>query len=111
MFSTSRKLHAFDCVRPASKVPVTHACEICGLECRYSPLCKCPSLAVLQILLNLGLFLTIIAGHLVQIIFFGNLRALEVEVRIEVSVDRFVLCTDYITHPSTYSNFVYTPWI
>ncbi|KAF9363490.1 E3 ubiquitin-protein ligase hrd1 [Mortierella sp. NVP85] len=35
--------------------------------------------ACMMILLNLGLFLTIIAGHLVQIIFFGNLRALEVE--------------------------------
>ncbi|CAO3569066.1 unnamed protein product [Mortierella alpina] len=32
-----------------------------------------------MIILNLGLFLTIIAGHLVQIIFFGNLRTLEVE--------------------------------
>ncbi|KAF9940091.1 E3 ubiquitin-protein ligase hrd1 [Modicella reniformis] len=35
--------------------------------------------ACMMILLNLGLFLTIIAGQLVQIIFFGNLRALEVE--------------------------------
>ncbi|KAF9940699.1 E3 ubiquitin-protein ligase hrd1 [Mortierella alpina] len=35
--------------------------------------------ACLMIILNLGLFLTIIAGHLVQIIFFGNLRTLEVE--------------------------------
>ncbi|KAG0199811.1 E3 ubiquitin-protein ligase hrd1 [Mortierella sp. GBA30] len=35
--------------------------------------------ACMMILLNLGLFLTIIAGQLVQIIFFGNLRTLEVE--------------------------------
>ncbi|KAF9571936.1 E3 ubiquitin-protein ligase hrd1 [Mortierella alpina] len=35
--------------------------------------------ACLMIILNLGLFLTIIAGHLVQIVFFGNLRTLEVE--------------------------------
>ncbi|KAG0248609.1 E3 ubiquitin-protein ligase hrd1, partial [Mortierella polycephala] len=35
--------------------------------------------ACMMIILNLGLFLTIIAGHLVQIVFFGNLRALEVE--------------------------------
>ncbi|KAI7822709.1 hypothetical protein BC939DRAFT_397766 [Gamsiella multidivaricata] len=35
--------------------------------------------ACMMIILNLGLFLTIIAGQLVQIIFFGNLRTLEVE--------------------------------
>ncbi|KAI1316778.1 E3 ubiquitin-protein ligase hrd1 [Mortierella claussenii] len=35
--------------------------------------------ACMMILLNLGLFLTIIAGQLVQLIFFGNLRTLEVE--------------------------------
>ncbi|KAG0044371.1 E3 ubiquitin-protein ligase hrd1 [Gryganskiella cystojenkinii] len=35
--------------------------------------------ACMMILLNLGLFLTIITGQLVQMIFFGNLRTLEVE--------------------------------
>ncbi|KAG0342850.1 E3 ubiquitin-protein ligase hrd1 [Podila humilis] len=35
--------------------------------------------ACMMIILNLGLFLTIIAGQLVQMIFFGNLRTLEVE--------------------------------
>ncbi|KAF9544352.1 E3 ubiquitin-protein ligase hrd1 [Mortierella hygrophila] len=35
--------------------------------------------ACMMILLNLGLFLTIIAGQLVLMIFFGKLRALEVE--------------------------------
>ncbi|KAF9431257.1 E3 ubiquitin-protein ligase hrd1 [Entomortierella beljakovae] len=35
--------------------------------------------ACMMIILNLGLFLEIIAGHLVQMIFFGNLRMLEVE--------------------------------
>ncbi|KFH67493.1 hypothetical protein MVEG_06225 [Podila verticillata NRRL 6337] len=35
--------------------------------------------ACMMVILNLGLFLTIIAGQLVQMIFFGNLRTLEVE--------------------------------
>ncbi|KAF9106530.1 E3 ubiquitin-protein ligase hrd1 [Mortierella sp. AM989] len=35
--------------------------------------------ACMMIILNLGLFLTIITGQLVQMIFFGNLRTLEVE--------------------------------
>ncbi|KAG0300723.1 E3 ubiquitin-protein ligase hrd1 [Dissophora globulifera] len=35
--------------------------------------------ACMMIILNLGLFLTIIMGQLVQAIFFGNLRTLEVE--------------------------------
>ncbi|KAF9581010.1 E3 ubiquitin-protein ligase hrd1 [Lunasporangiospora selenospora] len=35
--------------------------------------------ACMMIILNMGLFLTIVAGQLVQAIFFGNLRTLEVE--------------------------------
>ncbi|KAG0342344.1 E3 ubiquitin-protein ligase hrd1 [Podila horticola] len=35
--------------------------------------------ACMMVILNLGMFLTIIAGQLVQMIFFGNLRTLEVE--------------------------------
>ncbi|KAG0028704.1 E3 ubiquitin-protein ligase hrd1 [Podila clonocystis] len=35
--------------------------------------------ACMMVILNLGMFLTIIAGQLVQMMFFGNLRTLEVE--------------------------------